>query len=574
MPKRPSRKLPVESALILASLALGLLHAWFGRYAMNRDGMSYLDLGDAFFLRDWPNAVNAYWSPLYPWTLGLVLGVVKPPPEWEFPLVHLVNFGVFVAALSAFRFLWNALQSFARERPSNQNPNDAAPLPQWALLILAYAIFLWIALEVERMFEVTPDMAVLACLCLSAGLLLRLRKSTRLWKFALFGLSLALGYWIKAILFPLAFLTLAASYLSKCSRPDWGRGMALAALVFLSASAPLIFLLSTQKDRFTFGDSGKLNYAWFVSPQTFWRNWQGQGQSQAQVTVSGIALHPTRELLQHPPLFEFDGPVAATYPPWADPSYWNEGLRAHFKLKPQLEVLSRTVPSEGRLLFRSRPELTVGIVILALLSGRLWLPALSQLWPLLAIAIAGLSIYLPILEHDRHLGGFVLLLFLTLLTAVRLPPEFKRAGSRVVVAVVLVMALGTADYTIRVLTHHVAIAGSGPASTWQDLVAAQELRRLGAQPGDKVAVIGDGASAYWARLGKLRIVAEVMDTSMDSNQGSKEFWEAPEGVRQNVYRRMAQAHAKVVVAYCPPCLVENAGWKSMAGTPYCARPLP
>ncbi|MGA8065804.1 MAG: hypothetical protein WCA47_00630, partial [Terriglobales bacterium] len=66
MPKRPSRKLPVESALILASLALGLLHAWFGRYAMNRDGMSYLDLGDAFFLRDWPNAVNAYWSPLYP----------------------------------------------------------------------------------------------------------------------------------------------------------------------------------------------------------------------------------------------------------------------------------------------------------------------------------------------------------------------------------------------------------------------------------------------------------------------------------------------------------------------------
>ena len=123
------------------------------------------------------------------------------------------------------------------------------------------------------------------------------------------------------------------------------------------------------------------------------------------------------------------------------------------------------------------------------------------------------------------MGGFVLVLFLTLIAAVRLRPDVqkdvhedaRKAGACVAVAVFLVMALGTADYTVRVLTNHLAIAGSGPNSTWQDLVAAQELRRMGAQPGDKVAVIGDGASAYWARLGKLRIVAEIMDTNMDAN---------------------------------------------------------
>ena len=59
---------------MFASLALGLLHAWMGRYSMNPDGMSYLDVGDSFFRRDWANAVNAWWSPLYPWTLGLVVG--------------------------------------------------------------------------------------------------------------------------------------------------------------------------------------------------------------------------------------------------------------------------------------------------------------------------------------------------------------------------------------------------------------------------------------------------------------------------------------------------------------------
>ena len=145
-------------------------------------------------------------------------------------------------------------------------------------------------------------------------------------------------------------------------------------------------------------------------------------------------------------------------------------------------------------------------------------------------------------------------------------------------AVFLVMALGTADYTLRVFTSHLAIAGSGPNSTGQDLVAAQELRRMGAQPGDKVAVIGDGASAYWARLGKLRIVAEIMDTNMDANmdrnQGSKQFWDAPEEARQNVYNLLAQAQAKLVVASCPPCPSAALGWKSIAGTSYCVRPLP
>ena len=95
-----------------------------------------------------------------------------------------------------------------------------------------------------------------------------------------------------------------------------------------------------------------------------------------------------------------------------------------------MEVLADTVPREARLLFRARPEMAAGVIILALLSGQTWLAALRELWPLIAMSMAGLGIYLPILEHDRHLGGFVLVLFLTLIAAVRLRPDLQKDVQR------------------------------------------------------------------------------------------------------------------------------------------------
>ena len=564
MSNRYFRKLLQERILVLASLVLGFLHSWVGRYAMNPDGMSYLDVGDSFFRRDWANAVNGWWSPLYPWTLGIVLGTLKPSPRWEFPLVQLVNFGVFVFALFAFRFLLHALLAFGRRQESSIITSDGEALPEWMFIPLAYSTFLWIALEVETVYDVSPDLAVLAFFCLNSGILLRLPHHPKTRGFVIFGLALGLGYWTKTILFPLGFMTLAVGYLWKRSQKGWGRGMLVATLVFVCSSAPLIFLLSHQKGRFTFGDSGRVNYAWYVSPRTFWRNWQGE------IAESGTPVHATRQLLQHPPLFEFDGPVAGTYPPWTDPSYWNEGLQHHFKLKPQLQVLSGTVPSEIRLLFRARPELVTGVIVLALLGGPLWLMGLREIWPVIVLPIVGMGLYLPMVENDRYLGGFILVLFLALIAAVRLGSESRKSASYVGLAVFVTMMLSTVDYTVRIVTNHLAIPGNGPNSTWQDVIATEQLRRIGIHPGDKVAVIGDGTDAYWARLAKLRIVAEIMD----ANHGSREFWSAPEAVQHRVYETFGRTQAKLVVTNCPSCPSRTlAGWEQIIGTPYCVRHL-
>ena len=45
---------------ILVVLLFGLSRTWIGRYSMGADGISYLDLSDAFRRHDWPGFLNAY----------------------------------------------------------------------------------------------------------------------------------------------------------------------------------------------------------------------------------------------------------------------------------------------------------------------------------------------------------------------------------------------------------------------------------------------------------------------------------------------------------------------------------
>jgi hypothetical protein len=551
----------LENILLFTIAAFGLVHAWIGRYSMNPDGVSYLDMGDALLRRDWPHAVNAYWSPLYGWMLGLAVGEIRPSPRWEFPLAHIVNFAIFLFALLCFRFFLHELIRFGHDRDEGRSDGRLA-LHDWALLLLGYSIFLWASLELVGLYDVSPDQAVLACVCLEAGWLLRLRRNPGFRNFPLIGLCLGVGYWTKAILFPLGLFALLFVYLWKPRSRIWRQGAVVSALVFMAVAAPLVLTLSWQKGRPTFGDSGKLNYAWAVSPRTFWRNWQGE------TAGSGTPVHPTRQLAQHPPVFEFAGPIPGTYPPWADPSYWNEGLRWHFRIRQQKEVLAVNLASEVRLLLRAQSSLVIAVVVLGLLSGGVWFAGLRDLWPLIALPAAAFAIYLPVHVEDRFLAGFVLVLFPTLIAAVQLRHDDQRSAGYVAIAVFITIALGTADVTLRYATHHLAIPGSGPDSAWQDVLAAEQLQKMGARPGDKVAVIGDGTGAYWARLAKLNIVAEIMG----ANHGAAQFWESTEEAKENVYAAFAGAGASRAVSICPSNALN--GWQPIAGTDYCVLPLP
>src|SRR5258708_5884113 len=57
------RALPAAAGVVAL---LGLLQAWDFRFEMNPDGISYLDMAEAFLRDGYSGLVNGYWSPLYP----------------------------------------------------------------------------------------------------------------------------------------------------------------------------------------------------------------------------------------------------------------------------------------------------------------------------------------------------------------------------------------------------------------------------------------------------------------------------------------------------------------------------
>jgi hypothetical protein len=86
------------------------------------------------------------------------------------------------------------------------------------------------------------------------------------------------------------------------------------------------------------------------------------------------------------------------------------------------------------------------------------------------------------------------------------------------------------------------------------------LADSGVKPGDGVASIGYTYTAYWARLGRYRVVAEVCAPE------APRFWAAGTAGRAEVLRRFRQAGARAVV--CDSVPAGASGWEPVPGTRY------
>ncbi|MGH9617192.1 MAG: hypothetical protein ACRD28_10665, partial [Acidobacteriaceae bacterium] len=113
--------------------------------------------------------------------------------------------------------------------------------------------------------------------------------------------------------------------------------LASATIVFLVVCAPYIAALTLQKHRLDLGDSARLNYAWCVDgtePEHLLNNQIARfGDSKVNLK------HPQTELMSHPIVLSFDHDQDATYPPWFDPSYFNEGIAPRFDPRRQISVI-------------------------------------------------------------------------------------------------------------------------------------------------------------------------------------------------------------------------------------------
>jgi hypothetical protein len=267
-------------------------------------------------------------------------------------------------------------------------------------------------------------------------------------------------------------------------------------------------------------------------------------------------------------VYVFEGPVVGSYAPWLDPSYWNEGLMPHFALKPQLQALATDLMTEASLLLRAQPALLAGVLLLLALSGGAVLAPMREFWPLAAFAVAAFAMYAPVHVEPRFLGGFVLLLFLLPLLVARLDRNDLRAGRYLAVVLFAVLTIGALDTAYRYSTLRLLIPGNGPSPALDHVFVAERIREMGLKPGDSVAVIGDGTGAYWARLAKVRIIAEVMAADHDAQR----FWRSSDATKDQVFGIFAGSGARAVLAENPPGL-NGTPWIHIGQTSWYLLPL-
>jgi hypothetical protein len=585
----------LERLCRFVAVALGFLQAWGRRHDsgdgvayMGADGIAYLDIGDAYWRGDWGAALNPMWSPFYSWLTGLALRLFQPSPFHEFTVVRLLNFALYLLSLAAFVFFLRELERFRRTLSSDrEDDDDRAPaveadagfsaLPRRAWLVFAYTLFIWTSLSMNRVARTSPDVFVSALIFTASALLLRMRLRRAGWlAFALFGLTLGIGYLSKTFMFPLAFVFLAAALFAGGDARRAVPRVALALVVFLAVSAPFVVALSRAKGRLTIGDTGRLNYAWHVNRTQPFIHWQGEPGGGA----SGTPAHPTRKLHDAPALYEFGAPVAGSYSPWYDPVYWYEGVRARLSVRQQLEAFARNLLLAYEFLFyRFFPAaLACALFILFYMSrrhARRIARDVAAHWFLLSPALVASAAYMAIHFEQRYFAPFVVVAGMSLFAAVRVQrtPHARRLTRALVYVTLATFALSLGFYSARDLSSSVRDLAPGRAARvdvqWQ---VAEELRRAGIGAGAPVASIGNTMFHSWPRLARVRVVAEIPTrTGIDVEK----FWAGDAALKARILEIFARTGAQVVVAEgIPQWASATDDWRRIGTTHFYLHALP
>ena len=324
-------------------------------------------------------------------------------------------------------------------------------------------------------------------------------------------------------------------------------------------AAPLVLSLSREKHRFTFGDSGKLNYAWFVAGIPDYAGWNGQPPE------TGTPLHAPRRISESPLILEFRNPVGGTLPIWYDASYWWEGLHVPLSLQRQLAGLLRPFTQVHS---RQTVFLAFAAVLapFCLFSSRIRKVIRSggiQTWILILWPAVTCLMYSLVLFNFRYIAAYLVLICLGAV-ALFLQPLPSPARTKILFAAALLLAVvcgirlrGAAGGSAREI---------GRDNATSSAAAAQGLAALGIQPGDEIAVLGHSLDCYYARLAGVRIVAQI--------------WEVPEEIAglsapqvSQVLSQLKQIGIKALVSRSKPGFVHDDGWIGIPRTDIYVRML-
>lgn len=530
----------------VAAIILAAVNCWITRYKVSPDSISYLDVGDDYWKGNWHSAFNSYWSPLYSWITALVNHLLKPSIRWEFPLIHASTFLIFIAALCAFEFFWREVLL-----ASQSEGEELYAMP--AMWALAYVIFLYFHLVVHELWVVSPDLLVATLVYLAAALILK-KVSGRggALEAAILGIVLGLGYLAKAPMMLFAMFVIVGTAIVEWNRRKGRLRFAVMVVMFLAVVLPYVLLLSYHKGYITAGDSAKLNQAWLVNGvHPMYRHWQGD--------AAHPALHPTRKISQWPEVYEFREPIPGTYPVWYDPTYWNAGVDSSVHVRNEFVAVAANLFRYTRFLFTETALFTIPMLLLVF-AGKpnQWSRVATSYWPAIVPCLAMFAVYGMAIWEARYISAFAAVLWTVALSSVRfgksgLGPRILRSA-----AWLLVIAVG---FNILLVLFYRALDTSREQAR---VVIAEQLSAMGIRPGTEMAIVGDGFGAYWARLARIRLIAEIPQ-ALPTGDSAAAFWSLDSDGRDKILALLRASGAKAVLAENPPRVLPP-GWKPISST--------
>jgi len=477
-----SRGVALLATVLLTTLVLliGLqIRAWNG--SVNADGISYLELGAQYARGDLSALANGYWSPLYPILLGIAFRIAHIPTvdpggsaiTPELRVVLTVNVAVAVLATLLYARLLREL-----DRNGSDGRADALRIARFAA---AASLWIWWIVRFSSVTTTTPDLLLAACLAATMTELVIAVARPSKWGAVRLGFALAVGFWTKAVFF-LVIPVSTIAYLLLVDRASTRRHAPFLILTAAVLSAPLVLVQSTSQGRFSFGETGRLNYGWYV-------NGEPRGSLVAESRAETRGRHGRPGIIQMdtaPGVLLYSGESGVSFPYWYDPSRYEPPAR------PKLSVTNqwRTLKANAR-----------------------WFRVVGGAFAVFCLLALGISCRRRRLTAHHLLAALPALALLALHALTH--PEGRLAGSAIVCSLAMIVfwrgrphttaarrAIVLSEAGVLCLVPLVAALRLGARDSLREQQVSprpgRDLTHAGVGPGSRIAVLGSPYGHYWA----------------------------------------------------------------------------
>jgi hypothetical protein len=554
-------------------------YARFDPYLIDGDAVAYMDIGDMIRAHNWAGVVNGYWHPLYPAALALGHTLFHSTRYNELNAYYMVNFGIFLLEMLGVAAFTDAL---VRLRDARLCGSPAFLLSRYPMRYIGMGLLVIATQRELSIGRVRPDALLQALILLAFASLLTYLANDKVRYSALAGVLFGLAFLAKSFAFPVTLLSIAVivafSWLWKRRPPV---KIIIAAVVALACFAviagPYISALSKQKGRLNFGESGSLNYAWYVGGTE--KMHLQNGTPQLYGTSDVHLKHPEHLLLQAPVVADYSSLPYGTYPPWFDATYFNDTIKTHMNVRGQIKAITRDIVLTVRYLF-NHPEGWVLFLMLMLIGAR---PDLCRkltgngFWVLpLTMGIAMFVIYGLVNIEERYVTLAWLLVILTLFAALRTIRHQEVVANTAAALLLLFAFFSIGESVRRVFDLRRNQSAQQIAHGWyapEIFKAAEALNAMGIGHGEQITCAGTWACLYdhyWARLADVRITSEIylpQPHPFASLADTKNLQAAIAAARST--------GSQVIVGYFDPVVMQHddavtAGWVSLGDTDYYA----